>query len=189
MWRSRIRIFADGPVGCGYPGRMLTESTEFSPMPITSQRWSEAVIVAEYTAPAYARPLRARDETVRRAPRARRRDARRRVRRMPGAARTLRLRQDHVAPAARGARTARRRRDLDRRSAGGPARAGPARRRDGVPELRAVSASLGLRQRRLSPAHTPRGNVRDRSPGRRSGRARRPRRSAGAQTGTALRRP
>src|SRR5213079_1832025 len=89
MWSSRIRIFADGPVGCGYPGRMLTESTEFSPIPITSQRASEAVIVAEYTAPADAGPLRARDETVRRAPCARQHHARRRLRRVPRAARAV----------------------------------------------------------------------------------------------------
>src|SRR6476469_2321702 len=114
MWRSRIRIFADGPVGCGYPGRMLTESTEFSPMPITSQRASEAVIVAEYTAPADASPLRARDETVRRAPRRRRHHARRRIGRVPRPPRTLRLRQDDAAPAARRARAARLGRDLDR---------------------------------------------------------------------------
>src|SRR3954470_23772935 len=101
MWRARMRIFADGPVGCGYPGRMLTESTEFSPMPITSQRASEAVIVAKYTAPADAGPIRAGAETVRRALRRRRDHARRRVGRVSGPARSVRLRQDHAAADAR----------------------------------------------------------------------------------------
>src|SRR5260370_22614551 len=124
---------------------MLTESTEFSPMPMTSQRASEAVIDAKYTAPADAGSLRARDETVRRAPRRRRNHSRRRVGRVPRPARAVRLRQDDAAAPAGRTRAARLRRNLDRRSPRPPARAGAPRRGDGLSELRVVSASLRLR--------------------------------------------
>ena len=75
--------------------------------------------------------------------------------RVPDAARAVGLGQDHAADADRRPGAAERRRDLDRRQAGHLRRAGQARHRRGVPELRAVPASDDRGEHRLPAAHAP----------------------------------
>ena len=84
--------------------------------------------------PALARPRRAR-------------------RQVPRPARPLGLRQDHRAAHPRRARAADRRRGAHRRSRRDAHAAARPRRRDGLPELRALPAHDGRRERRLPAAH------------------------------------
>ena len=78
---------------------------------------------------------------------------RRRAGRVPDAARALGLRQDDDAAHDRGLPGAERGRDLHRRAQDVTGMPGePAQHRLRVPELRAVPASLGVRERRLRPA-------------------------------------
>ena len=102
----------------------------------------------------------------------RRRQLRRAGRRDRGAARALRLRQDHDLALRRGPRTSDRRRDLDRRPGRVVARArhagaaALARHRHGVPVLRGVAAHDGAAERGLS-AEAPE-DVAQRTPAARS---------------------
>ena len=94
---------------------------------------------------------------------------------------------DGPAPAGR-PRVRRRRPDPDRRSRGQRRAPGRARRGDGLPELRALSALLGLRQHRLPAAHAIGRPRRDRIASHRCRAAPRSRRSARAEAGPAFRR-
>ena len=85
--------------------------------------------------------------------------------------RPLGLRQVHAAAHGRGARDHHRRRDRHRRPRRQRPRAGRARHRDGVPELRALSAHERLRQHGLRPAQPRHAEGRDRQPRRRKPRA------------------
>ena len=97
-----------------------------------------------------------------RGPRPRPGDRRRRV---PGAGRPVRLRQDHRAADGRRAGGHQHRRDEDRRPGGQHALAEGPGHRDGVPVLRAVPAHDGGRQHRLRPEDPEDGQGRDRPPG------------------------
>ena len=87
------------------------------------------------------------------------------------AGRPLRLRQVHAAADGRRAGDHHRRRDRHRRAHRQPDRAGRARHRDGVPELRALSAYERLQQHGLWPAQPRHAQARDRHPRRRKPRA------------------
>ena len=93
-----------------------------------------------------------RDAPVRRLHRGRRRQPGDRGRRVLHAARPLRLRQDHAAADDRRLRPPGRRQHLPRRRRSRRSAARSAPRPHGVPELRAVSAHDGRRERRVSAA-------------------------------------
>ena len=107
--------------------------------------------------------IRERHQDLRHLRRPRQRQPRDRERRVHHAARALGLRQDDAADGAGRLHPARQRRDPLRRPRRLAAAAAQARRRHGVPELRAVPAHERRRQRRLSAA-AARGRARRRSP-------------------------
>ncbi len=137
------------------------------------------------------RALRPGDADLRRHRRAGRRCARPddRRRRVPRPGRPVRFRQDDRAAHARGARGGRRGRDLHRR----PRRHRPAaeapRRRDGVPELRALPVSHRRRQHRVPAADRARLEGGARAADARGRAAARARAVPRAQAGPALGRP
>ena len=88
-------------------------------------------------------------------------------RRIPGAGRTVRLRQVDAAAHDRRARNRHRGHDQDRRAGGQRHRAGRARHRHGVPELRALSAHDGAPEPRLWPEEPQDAQGRDRKARRR----------------------
>ena len=113
-----------------------------------------------YGAPRADQPVQA----LRRAHRGDGRDARRRGRRIPRAARALRLRQDHDLAHDRGLRRAERRRGAHRRQGRDLSAAVASQHRHGVPELRAVSAHDGGAERRLRAGDAQASKAGDREP-------------------------
>ena len=107
-------------------------------------------------------------------------------RRADGVRRTLRLRQDDRSAHGRRAGGDHGRRGADRRRGGQPVAAPRSRRRDGVPELRAVPAQVGVRESRLSAEAPPAGEVGGRPEGQTDGTGTRHRATAAAPAATAV---
>ena len=115
--------------------------------------------------------------------------SRRRRWRIHRSRRTVGLRQVDDAADDRRARGDQRGHDPDRRTSGQRDARRRSRRCHGVPELRALSAHVGLRQSRLWPSPPAHRQARDRAPGRGSGGDAAPRRVAATPAGAALRWP
>ena len=103
--------------------------------------------------------------------------------------RALRLRQDHRPAHDRRPRDADRRRGADRGRDGQRRRPAGPEHRDGLPELRALPAHVGVRQHGLRAAAARAEEARDPRARAARGRDARPDRPAEAEAGTALRRP